>query len=260
MTEITCIYNRTAEGRRLLNFAADLWRRLQCATPLNVAIVEDVGTTALMTTHKSESRASELALIGSDVLLKTGLADASVRLSDRIEAELSAAELKLIVDQNLAFRRDDLSILYPARELSLLERGDGPILVPFGDGTSVLPAAAAAFELAAGLSLPVVLYHTTWVDPTVHSPAPPDHMCLSANSIHAQLLVQAAAMGVTVHSVIETADDVVEVLLNCAMRESACLIVMSRSAKTRIGCYVSQTLTKTPVPLLALASKRRKAA
>jgi hypothetical protein len=252
MTEISCVYSRTAAGRLILAFTCDLWKRLACSQPLVVQVEGDPSCARLLGTNAGNAVKEEMRLIADDIARKTGLAENQFRLSAGCCGEL-------IVDHNLAFKRTDLSILYPARESTLLGRGDGPILVPFGDGTSVLPAAAMAFDMAAKLSLPVVLYHTTWVDPDLDGGEPADHMCRSARDIHNTLLAQAQAVQVQVSTIIETADDVVEGLLQCAMRQSASLIVMSRSAKTRIGCYVAQTLTKTPVPVLALASTRRQA-
>lgn len=245
MTEITCVYSRTAAGRHILAFTADLWRRLGCSLPLQVQVHSDNDSATL------QAKAVEKKLIKADIAEKTGLPPEAISLTTAFQGDI-------IVDHNLAFQRQDLSILYPARESTLLKRGQGPILVPFGDGQSALPAATMAYAMAARLSLPVVLYHTTWVDPQVTETEAKAHMCKSAQDVLSQLRAQAEEAGIEVTEVIETADDVVEGLLNCAMRQSAVLIVMSRSAKTRIGCYVAQTLTKTPVPILALSSARRK--
>jgi nucleotide-binding universal stress UspA family protein len=198
--------------------------------------------------------AIEARLVQNDVLRKTNLAQGAITL------DTNHAASGIIVDHNLAFERDDLSVLFPCRESTLLGRGNGPILVPFGDGQSVMPAAQLGFALAQKLSLPVVLYHTTWSVPGLTATDPKEHMCSSAQALLKTLQTMAEQSGVECSVVVETADDVVEGLLQCALRQSARLIVMSRSAKTTIGCYVSQTLRKTPIPLLAIASPRAKVA
>lgn len=261
MTQISCVYSRTATGRLALVFAADLWSKLQSAgtgklnaQPLHIYLRRDAEGAALIDGSQTNNlMATEASLVRSDVLTKTNLGPDSIVLDNNHTAD------GVIVDHNLAFERDDLSVLFPCRESTLLGRGNGPILVPFGDGQSVMPAAQVAFALAKKLGLPVVLYHTTWSVPGLTAADPQAHMCASAQALLKTLQSMAEQSGVECSAVVETADDVVEGLLQCALRQSARLIVMSRSAKTTIGCYVSQTLRKTPIPLLAIASPRLKA-
>lgn len=282
MTKISCVYNRTASGRLSLAFAADLWKSLNGSSTADAArnanpsqnqlqiflqvdesgaaILSDIGAAG----EASASVASgvddpdtiigiEQTLVEADVVRKTALCQQSLALRTAIDSDA------IIVDHNLAFQRHDLTVLYPCRETTLLGRGRGPIMVPFGDGDSVLNAAALAFELAGQLQLPVVLYHTTWSVQGLTSAEPQDHMCQSARAVLATLLKMAQATGVECTTVVETADDVVEGLLQCALRHSTRLIVMSRSYKTTVGCYVDQTLRQTPIPLVALASPKRRA-
>ena len=258
MTQISCVYSRTAAGRLALIFAADLWSKLHGAEPvqdqpLHVYSRSDPDGAALIDASAADTlMATEASLVYDDVVRKTNLAPSAIS----IDANHASG---VIVDHNLAFERDDLSVLFPCRESTLLGRGNGPILVPFGDGQSVMPAAEIAFDLAHNLGLPVVLYHTTWSVPGLTSTDPKEHMCSSAQALLTTLQDMAEQSGVECSVVVEMADDVVEGLLHCALRQSARLIVMSRSAKTTIGCYVSQTLRKTPIPLLAIASPRLKA-
>lgn len=273
MTQISCVYSRTATGRLALIFAADLWSKLHSAEPattngpkqtgqadsaqdqpLHVYLRSDPDGAALIDAGAANTlMATEASLVHDDVVRKTKLAAGAIAL------DANHAANGVIVDHNLAFERDDLSVLFPCRESTLLGRGNGPILVPFGDGQSVMPAAEIAFDLAQHLGLPVVLYHTTWTVPGLSTTDPKEHMCSSAQALLKTLRSMAEQSGVECSVVVETADDVVEGLLHCALRQSARLIVMSRSAKTTIGCYVSQTLRKTPIPLLAIASPRLKA-
>ncbi len=267
MTQISCVYSRTATGRLALVFAADLWSKLHGVSsatasskdqPLHVYLRSDpAGAAAIeasLTKAIGNLMAVEANLVRSDVLAKTNLAPDSIVLDSNHAAN------GVIVDHNLAFERADLSVLFPCRESTLLGRGNGPILIPFGDGQSVMPAAQVGFAMAKKLDLPVVLYHTTWTVPGLTAADPQAHMCASAQALLKTLQSMAEKSGVECSVVVETADDVVEGLLHCALRQSARLIVMSRSAKTTIGCYVSQTLRKTPIPLLAIASPRAKVA
>ncbi len=277
MTQISCVYSRTATGRLALVFAADLWSKLHGAEapttngdkqtaqaepahdqPLHVYLRSDpAGAAAIeasMTKAIGNLMAVEANLVRSDVLAKTNLAQDSIVLDSNHAAN------GVIVDHNLAFERADLSVLFPCRESTLLGRGNGPILIPFGDGQSVMPAAQVGFAMAKKLDLPVVLYHTTWTVPGLTAAEPQAHMCDPAQALLKTLQSMAEKSGVECSVVVETADDVVEGLLHCALRRSARLIVMSRSAKTTIGCYVRQTLRKTPIPLLAIASPRAKVA
>jgi hypothetical protein len=127
--------------------------------------------------------------------------------------------------------------------------------VPFGDSLTAFPAANMAITLGKKLALPVVFYHTTWKDEEEQSTDPADHMCDGARAVRKLLEETATKAGVEFSFAIETADDVAEGILQCAMRLSVRLIVMPRSAKTTLGCYVNQALAKTPVPLLAVAAK-----
>src|SRR5581483_11187476 len=45
---------------------------------------------------------------------------------------------ELVVDANLAGSRRDVSVLLPFSESAINARGDGPIVLPFGDGESAL--------------------------------------------------------------------------------------------------------------------------
>jgi len=270
MTKISCVYNRTASGRLSLAFAADLWKNLNSTAQMQTVIanstpnplqiflqVDQPGAYILSGIGSAVDAESvigtERSLVEADIVRKTSLPAQSIAVSAKIGSD------SIIVDHNLAFQRHDLTVLYPCRETTLLGRGAGPIIVPFGDGESVLNAASLALDLAAQLELPVVFYHTTWTVQGLPSTNAHEHMCQSAQAVLATLLKMAEDSGVQCTTVVETADDVVEGLLQCALRCSARLIVMSRSYKTTVGCYVDQTLRQTPIPLVALASVKRRA-
>ena len=256
MTQISCVYNRTAVGRLALVFAADLWSKLYADNGNNLHIYlrsDPAGAASIDANAADKLMAVEARLVHGDVLRKSNLPAAALTI------DTNHAVSGIIVDHNLAFEREDLSVLFPCRESTLLGRGTGPILIPFGDGQSCMPAAELGLALAKKLGLPVVFYHTTWAVPGLAETDAQAHMCASAQKLLKTLQAMAEQAGVECSLVIETADDVVEGLLHCALRQSARLIVMSRSAKTTVGCYVSQTLRKTPIPLLAMASPRLKA-
>jgi nucleotide-binding universal stress UspA family protein len=253
MTRITCVFRRTAEGRLALAFAADLLRLLGSAAgeTLNIYVEPgeaDAARISSQATPTSQILAEQNSRILEEVAGLTGLPAGAIDISE------SAADC-ILVDHILAFERADLDVLYPSREKTILGRGRGPLLVPFGDSHTALPAANIAIMLGKLLALPVVFYHTTWADETVTSQVPADHMCEGAKEVAVLLRQNATNAGIEFSFVIETADDVAEGILQCALRQSARLIVMPRSAKTTIGCYVNQALAKTPVPLLAVPSK-----
>ena len=252
MEKITCVFHRSTEGRLALLFASDLLKMLS-ATPLYVYL--DAGRSdAEQIAGADQNNSVETLLTEQDahvlaeVAAITGLPPEQIVLSGTDTSGI-------IVDHNMAFERAELDVLSPSREKALLARGKGPLLVPFGDSLSALQAANIAIELAARLTLPVVFYHTTWKDETLASQSAEDHMCAEAKLVAEALKNCATAAGVEFSFVVETADDVAEGILQCALRQSVRLIVMPRSAKTTIGCYVNQALAKTPVPLLAVAAK-----
>lgn len=255
MTQITCFYRRTAQGRLALRFAADLVNLLQeTSSPLALYLEPGEGE-ALLLACTQRSPADLIREQNSLVL-----ADAANLTGFSIdEIAVTAVETQgILVDHTMAFERADLDVLYPSRERALLARGRGPILVPFGDSLSAVRAAQIALDLAGRLALPVVFYHTTWKDDTVQSEKPDDHMCNGAKMAAGALKQLAQGARVEFTFAIETADDVADGILQCAMRHSARLIVMPRSAKTTIGCYVNQVLGKTPIPLLAVAARLEK--
>jgi nucleotide-binding universal stress UspA family protein len=253
MTKITCVYRRTTEGRLALVFAADLLKLLgsESGEILNVYLDPGRADATRISSNDcpiDQILAEQESRVLAEVATLTGVPARAIAIT-ACDADC------ILIDHTTAFERADLDVLYPSREKTLLARGKGPLLVPFGDSNTALPAANIAIMLGKTLSVPVVFYHTTWVDEAVTSRAPEDHMCQGAREIAELLKQNATKAGIEFSFAIETADDVAEGILQCALRRSVRLIVMPRSAKTTIGCYVNQALAKTPVPLLAVASK-----
>jgi len=250
MEKITCVFRRSTEGRLALLFAADLLKRLELKV-LTVYLEEgraDAGRICSDERPVAQLLAEQNAQVVAAVASITGLTPEQIVLT-------ASDTTGIIVDHSMAFERAELDVLSPSREKALLIRGKGPLLVPFGDSLSALHAANIAIELAAKLVLPVVFYHTTWKDESLASAQPEDHMCAEAKQVAEALKTSATASGVQHSFVVETADDVAEGILQCSLRLGVRMIVMPRSAKTTIGCYVNQALAKSPVPLLAVAAK-----
>lgn len=173
------------------------------------------------------------------------------------------ADSLILVDRRPDFHCPELytPVLIPLDEPGLRCRGQGSILLPFGDGRSALRAAQLAVPIAAKLAMKIVLYHTTWLEPDITSCDPADHASTGARQTQAELEAVVAAAGVACEVVIEATDDTVEGIVQCAMREQARLIVMARRLKPGIGCYVFRALKQSPVPLLIAddGGKRRPA-
>lgn len=166
----------------------------------------------------------------------------------------------ILVDQAAKHHKRDAIVLASYDETSVCGRqGDGVVFVPFGDETSGMHAAHFGLPLAKKLGLSVVYYHTTWKDEKTISEDPADHMCAAARGIAGELTRMARSHGVEHRFVIECADDVVEGMLQSAMRERAALIVLARGARTGIGSYVMQSLTQSPIPCLVAPRRCREA-
>jgi hypothetical protein len=252
MTKFTCVFRRTTEGRLALSFAADLFKKLDRGPgkTLHIFLEPDLADAARISTEAKavdQILTDQNSAVLAEAAAGTGLSNAEIEITNQ-EGD------GIIIDHATAFERADLDVLYPSREKTLLARGKGPLLVPFGDSLSAFPAAKIAIDLGKKLALPVVFYHTTWKDQETPSTDPADHMCEGAREVQKLLTDAATKAGIDFSFAIETADDVAEGILHCAMRLSVRLIVMPRSAKTTLGCYVNQALAKTPVPLLAVAA------
>lgn len=160
-------------------------------------------------------------------------------------------------------RRDDVHTLAPFDEARFAGRSGGGLLVPFGEGHSGLSSATLALALAEELHMPVTFYHTTWPAAGCTSPDARQHMCSEALAVCQTLERMATSAGVSFHTHIEMANDVVEGILQCAValprpgRASlpADLIVMSAGTNIGIGSYVDKTMAFSSTPLLVVAGK-----
>ncbi|OYV27417.1 MAG: hypothetical protein B7W98_01840, partial [Parcubacteria group bacterium 20-58-5] len=218
MVKITCVFRRTTEGRLALLFASDLLKLWHGQDKSNT---QQATLYVFLTPGAADAKRIASPELPSDRLLNdqrqrvlsevvsiSGWPAERIVLTDELLKSGDANEI--LVDHISAFERADLDVLYPSREQSLLARGKGPILVPFGDSQSALTAAQIALDMAAAMILPVVFYHTTWIDQSVHSDKPEEHMCQAARQVAATLRQTAEAVGDK-------------------------LIVIPRSAKTTMG-------------------------
>lgn len=250
-TPICVVYRHTPQGDVALSFAAGL--------------IDQVGGGKLFV-YLNRGNAAETALIervnadcpslscdrhvAADVAGKTGLSASRIELvtlaPDRSETMFPAGAI--VVDHNEMGRT--VNTLLPFDEVGLGCRGRGPLVIPFGNDESSLQAAVVGIPLAKRLGRDIVFFHTTWRNPAIASGNPADHMCSNAMIVGDRLQEHARANGVSFSVVVETARDVVEGLIQCAMRAQANLIVMSRGLKTGLGSYVKRTAEQSPVPLL----------
>lgn len=168
----------------------------------------------------------------------------------------------IIVNNGLALKRRDLTVLQPFEETNVLRVG-GTILVPFGDGDSGLISANLAIPLAKATTLEIMFYHTTWHNSSVESDAPEDHMCRQAVDHHELLGRLATEAGVRHGIEVEMSDDVVMGMLNCALNggvdvvepNPVNMIVMAHGINTYIGSYVEKALSVSATPILVVGNR-----
>ncbi|MGD9682974.1 MAG: universal stress protein [Candidatus Obscuribacterales bacterium] len=259
LNSVSVYFEDTITGEASLSYAADLAARL--GAHLKVIVLTDSRREARLP-GKIDARASLCRRVETAVALKTGLkplTQFSIVCSDLASehCERPAEPGGILVSrldpltQTLAHHSRVVPVIASYDEMSVCGRcASGPVLIPFGDEESGLHGAAVGLPLARYLGLPVVFYHTTWKDESVASENAMDHMCQAARGILDRLVSRACPGGVAHRLVIETADDVVEGMLHCAMREQASMIVLARGPRTGLGSYVSQSLAQSPIPVV----------
>jgi hypothetical protein len=257
---VCVFYQCTPEGERALAFASDL-AGLLGAEQLSVYLERSQAGAGLLALPASTSAHQVQSLRVTDRVARVpGFAHSrlEVRAFERSAMAAAFPPNSIVVDGRLAGQRSDVTVLVPFDETGLETRGKGPFVVPFGDGPSGLIAGRLAVALAARLDRQLVFYHSTWKNAAVRSADAADHMIPQAVDKRRALEKLAGDSGVGFQIVVETADDVVEGLIHCAMRVRANLIVMRRGLKTIIGSYVSQALEQSPVPILIAGADRER--
>ncbi len=259
LNSVSVYFEDTVVGRAGLAYAADLASGLSLHLEVFVCTdsrrEETVGDSATVRTALVERLSALVAEV-----TKLAYGDQFTINTYEVGKEAVIAPDSILVDQAAKHHSRDAIVLASYDETAVRGRlGTGPIFVPFGDETAGMHAAHFGLPMAKKLGLPVVYYHTTWKDEDTTSDNPADHMCAAARRIQSELTRMATAHGVEHRFVIECADDVVEGMLQCAMRERAALIVLARGARTGIGSYVTQSLAQSPIPCL-VAPRRCKEA
>lgn len=167
---------------------------------------------------------------------------------------ISVPDSMIIVDNALAHKRRDISVLAPFGESQI--RGTSPILIPLGNGESSRWTVNGALAFAQRLGSEVILWHTTWRDPSVTDPDPKQHVSDGAAQVLKSAQERAAELDLKHRTIVENADGVVEGMIRCALREECSLIIMTRGLATGIGRYGDALLDRaSPIPLLLLGRK-----
>lgn len=104
----------------------------------------------------------------------------------------------------------------------------------------------------------IVFYHTTWKNSNVDSQLASDHVCDSAQSVISAAEECASKAGISYKTVIEAAEDVVDGIIETALRHKANLIVTARDQDTLFGDYCERLYSQpSPIPLMVLSVDRR---
>lgn len=245
MLTVTVLYEHTQGGRNSLAVAFDLLRKLK-SNDLKVVLPQppELGD------EVNRLCASRLAKSIQQFPFATGFSvtvESEPEATARLHADSNGS---IIVSSSPIEGSDNFNVLVSLDEESLDGRGAGPMVFPFGNGESGAHAGKFALPLAKAMGLSIEFYHTTWSNAARKDAPPSEHMHASAIELRRQLESQAQALGIAFNTTIETADDVAEGLIRFSLRKGACLIAMARGRNTRVGSYVTQLLTQSPIPLL----------
>jgi hypothetical protein len=163
---------------------------------------------------------------------------------------------QVVVGNEIAHIRRDVSVLAPFDEAKPFGRGPGPVLIPLGNGESGIWALTYGLQLVQQLGSEVIFWHTTWRNPSVADADPAKHMSEKASANLREADYLARALRVPYRTIVETTDGVVEGLVRRALRERCALIVMTRGLATGMGRYGDTLLDRaSPVPLLMIGRR-----
>lgn len=256
MNQRVCVvFSDTPEGATALTFAADLVKNAVLGK-LAVFIGVDAQCRQIAQSRAGDidADAEQRLRVAAKIVQTTGLEQQDFEIFEFDSTRsIEFPHNALIVDHGLVGKLRNRHVLTPYDETSLRAKGDGPIVIPFGDGDSGRDAASAGLQLAARLSKPVVFYHTTW-RANIDSDDPRDHLCPEAEAVLSELEGRAQTMGVPFKTKLEMAPDVAEGILHAAVDENASLIVLARGRKTKVGSYVNQVLEQSPFPTMVAAA------
>ena len=170
-----------------------------------------------------------------------------------VNTDLEDEEGTLLVT-NEPTHRDNAHVLMLFREADLNNAEGQCVMIPFGSRGSGIEAAKLGIPFAKALRLPVVFYHTTWIEDGRESEDPRGHMCAGALEIEGRLIGMAHDVNVPFRFVVETAKDVYEGIVLAALVERASLIVTARGSSVLTGSY-SDRLRSGPTPLLIVGQE-----
>ncbi len=241
---VCAVFNAAPEGEISLNFAADLFRLLG-GDKLLIFIASRASIDPAM-------EALQLASVAEGAAVATGLELKQLEVKPYFSpAHIVFPPQAILIDPAPGMHRNEVNVLHPMDESGLEARGKGrPIMIPFGSEESGLHASQLGLDLAGALNREVLLYHTTWRNEKVPSHNPADHMCSSAIAVQKAIEENARVAGVRFKTIVETADDIVEGVVHCALRERACLIVTTRGLRIGLGSYAAHMLEQSPIPVL----------
>ena len=245
IAEICVFYEHSRRGRNSMKIASVLKRllssgKLKVFTPFSPSVPEAMNL--LQQERILQEVLSITGLESSEVIVEEQLDTIPVAFSDELFVTPNSLEGCEFANQ---------LVIFDQGQLSLEENAPLKMLLPFGSGESGLHAAGYALAFATACRMEVVFYHTTWRRNSVTEEDPALHMCDAARAVLASLEQSARAHGLTTRTIVECADDVVEGLIQCALRENLSIIAMARGKTTgRDGSYVTHALAQSPLPLM----------
>ncbi len=263
-------YQETLDGATLLAYAGALVARLGTGKLLLYAAPPPV----LLPDASEPAGQTDRERIIAAAARATGLAADKIDLRSMDQRGIgytSLPEGALAVWSGSPRVCSNVSVLNPFNETAIARgQSEGPLLIPFGNKLAGTWVASYGIELARQMRLSVLFYHTTWVEKEEPSEDPQSHMCAGAKSVLQALTELANSAGVDSEAVVETAEDVAQGIVRCAIRKrtaiatdgaaktaGACMIVMACSQAGGAGSYVHQVMGLQP-PFLWLETTGRR--
>ena len=255
MTSIHVVYGLSSEAHRRIAFAFRLANALRA--PLLVWIPSDATErVTFMALHATAPDSLEEGLIRRQ--LQKMMRDMEVVL----EPELGRGDPwkthsdagAILVGSYRQQAQGGAAAIATMGEYHLLERGPGPICVPFGRSEACHRAAAISLPLARTLGLSVVFYHATWLhegdDARISAER---HMQPDVGDNLRRLREQAEAIGVSHETMIETekaAPTIAQGVADFAVHRGCVLIAMARGDKVGGGSNADKVMKRTATPVL----------
>ena len=148
-----------------------------------------------------------------------------------------------------------LTVISLRNETSVFGHGEGPVMIPFGSGSTAVQVLRAAIDVIKSLGQSVIFYHTTWSEDAVSSDSPKDHMCPSAQDILLQLHALAAEHEIVSEEIIECASVVDGGIVSSALQHNVALLVMGYAGNVGRGSYVDQVKERSPIPVMVMGTQ-----